>query len=53
MSIKVSGKDYYVNPRSQSDFVQIAIDYFGNSIRDNSFQELAIIGMKVHMGEIE
>jgi hypothetical protein len=48
MSVKI---DYYDNPESDEDFIQIAIDYLGTAIRDNSRSEKISIGKKIHLGE--
>jgi len=42
-------KDYYDNPLTDNDFIQIAIDVYGNSIRDNNKQDLIEIGKQYHL----
>ena len=42
-------KDYYDNPLTDNDFIQIAIDVYGNAIRDNIKQDLIEIGKQYHL----
>ena len=40
--------DYYEDPQTDEDFIQIAIDVYGNSTRDNSKEELVLLGKEYH-----
>lgn len=42
-------KDYYDNPVSEDDFIQIALDVYGVGVRDNSREELIEIGREYHL----
>ena len=39
---------YYDSPETDKDFAQIAIDVYGNGVRDNSFEELVNLGRNYH-----
>ena len=41
-------EDYYDNPKTDEDFIQIAKDVYGSSIRDNSKEEQIALGKKYH-----
>ena len=42
------GTDYYDNPKSDDDFIQIAKDVYGSGVRDNSREQLVEIGKEYH-----
>ena len=42
------GGDYYDNPQTDDDFIQLAMDVHGNAIRDNSRAEKIEIGKRYH-----
>lgn len=41
--------NYYENPVSDEDFIQIARDVYGSAVRDNSREELIEIGRDYHL----
>lgn len=41
-------KNYYDEPVTDNDFIQIAIDIYGNAIRDNSQDDLIELGKNYH-----
>lgn len=43
--------DYFDNPKSDDDFIKIAIDIYGNEIRDNLIKNIIEIGKKYHLGD--
>jgi hypothetical protein len=45
--MKVS-ENYYDNPITEEDFIQIAIDVYGSAIRDNNRDEKISIGKQYH-----
>jgi hypothetical protein len=40
--------DYFENPETNEDYIQIAIDYYGSSIRDNSQPQKIELGKQYH-----
>lgn len=43
-----TNSDYYDNPQTDQDFIQIAIDVYGSGVRDNSQAELVELGKIYH-----
>ena len=41
--------DYFENPETDEDFIQIATDVYGSEIRDNSRIEKIEIGRNYHL----
>ena len=39
---------YYYNPKTDDDFIKIALDVYGNAVRDNSKSELIELGKQYH-----
>ncbi len=39
---------YWYNPKTDEDFIKIAIDVYGSAVRDNSKKELVLLGKKYH-----
>ena len=44
-------KDYYDNPKTDNDFIQIALDVYGCGLRDNSREQKIAIGKDYHENE--
>ena len=40
---------YYYNPKTDEDFIRIAIDVYGAGVRDNTRKELIEIGKDYHL----
>jgi len=40
---------YFDDPKSDEDFIQIAIDVYGSGVRDNSREKLIEIGREYHL----
>lgn len=45
--------NYYDNPITNEDFIQIAVDYYGSAVRDNEISNLIDIGKSIHQGLIK
>lgn len=41
-------QDYYDNPKTNEDFIQIAIDVYGSAIRDNTRDQMIELGKAWH-----
>lgn len=41
-------KNYYDDPQTDEDFIQIAIDVYGNAIRDNNRKDKIALGKEYH-----
>lgn len=51
---KQLSKNYYDNPKTDQDFIQIAKDVYGTAIRDNSRSDLIKLGKHYHLeGELK
>jgi len=44
-------KNYYYEPQTDEDFIQIALDYLGAAIRDNSREDKIAFGKMIHTGD--
>lgn len=42
-------KNYFDDPKTDDDFIQIARDVYGSAVRDNSREELIVIGRDYHL----
>jgi hypothetical protein len=40
---------YYYNPQTDDDFMKIALDVYGSSVRDNSKSQLIELGKMYHI----
>jgi len=41
--------NYFEDPKTDEDFIQIAVDVYGSAIRDNSREEKISIGKHYHI----
>lgn len=41
--------DYFNNPTTDDDFIQIAVDVYGSAVRDNSRAEKIELGKNYHL----
>lgn len=41
--------DYFDNPTTDNDFIQIAMDVYGSAIRDNTREQKISIGKNYHL----
>lgn len=48
MNSIILSDNYYDNPKTDNDFIQISIDVYGDSIRDNTRLEKIEIGKNYH-----
>jgi len=41
-------KNYYDDPKTDEDYIQIALDVYGSAVRDNTREELIDLGKEYH-----
>lgn len=41
--------DYYDDPQTREDYIQIAIDRYGSAVRDNNRSEIYELGKNYHL----
>ena len=50
---KLLSDDYYNSPKNRYDYIQIALDVYGSSVRDNTLDQLVRLGREYHEIGIE
>jgi len=48
-----AGTSEELNPGTNDYYALMAIEYHGSGVRDNSYEELIIIGQQIEQGETE